>query len=139
MSSISDWIHDQKHTLYEPPPAYEPLVDYDLPTQPSKHALDAALSHLALAIAALYRAGPYYKRQSEHLWFFAAGSWSRDVYVREVEKAGKLLPKRESVAQDVMFAEMKAREAVNVLWREGDGRDARDLMEAIGEFKAGCQ
>ncbi|KAK0318377.1 hypothetical protein LTR91_002199 [Friedmanniomyces endolithicus] len=139
--SISDWVCDQKHTLHEtPPPPYESPLDYDLaPTQPSKHALDAALSHLALAIAALYRAGPFYKRQSENLWFFAAGSWSREEYGRQVEKAGRGLPKKESVVRDVGFAEGKLREAVDVLWREGDARDARDLVEAVGGFKAGCQ
>ncbi|KAK5738896.1 hypothetical protein LTR17_005622 [Elasticomyces elasticus] len=136
----SDIHHDQKHVLFERTPEYlEPSTDYDSPAQPSKHALDTALSHLALGVAALHRAGPHYMRLSEHLWFFAAGSWSWEEYVDEVKRARKLLPKRQSVAQDVVFAEAQARMAVDVLRREGDGRDAEDLMMAIEEVKGGCQ
>ncbi|KAK3635606.1 hypothetical protein LTR56_014646 [Elasticomyces elasticus] len=136
----SDIHHDQKHVLFERTPTYfEPQTDCDPPAQPSKHALDTALSHLVLGVAALHRAGPHYMRLSEHFWFFAAGSWSWEEYVSEVKRARRLLPKRQSVSQDVVFAEAQARMAVDVLSREGDGRDAEDLMMAIEEVKEGCR
>ncbi|KAK3623174.1 hypothetical protein LTR56_021756 [Elasticomyces elasticus] len=136
----SDIHHDQKRVFFARAPTYlEPQTDCNPPNQPSKHALDTALSHLALGVAALHRAGPHYMRLSEHLWFFAAGSWLWEDYVGEVKRARKLLPKRQSVAQDVVFAEAQARMAVDVLRREGDQRDAEDLIMAIEEVKEGCQ
>ena len=117
-------------------PKDSPSYD-EAPKQPSKHTLDSALDKVALGVAALHRAGPYYTLQSESFWYFAAGTWDRAVYDNEVGNAAKVLPERKSVAEDVMYAEARLNEAVDILQRDGDLRDAGDLLDAIEEYKEG--
>ena len=96
--------------------------------------LEEALTYLALASAATYRAGPAYVTKSEPFWFFAAGPWSRCSYRKRVEEASKKLPKRISARNDVYFATDRLRAVVLLLRGFGDVRDAEDLEEAVGLF-----
>ena len=103
----------------------------------SSTLLDEALSKVTLAVASLHRAGPTHARKSEALWVFAAGSWNRSTYDGKVAHAAKKLPNKTSARHDVVFAEDLLVEAIALLRRWGDGRDARDLSEAFEKFLKG--
>ena len=103
----------------------------------NRHALDAAMDKVALAVAALQRAGPRYCQSSEAFWFFAAGCWSDKFYHEQVKAAGDRLPIRVSVHDDVRYAKKRVGEAVALLKKDGDVRDAEDLDDALGEFVKG--
>lgn len=96
--------------------------------------LEKALRTLALALAALHRAGPSYTRKSQPFWFFVAGSWPNEEYQFRILEQMKQLPKRISVLHDVLFAEETVMKAILLLRKYGDDRDAEDLAEALGAF-----
>jgi len=108
-------------------------------TATSHKTLDDALDKIASAAASFQRAGLSYFRYSEVLWYFCAGSWSRQTYERKVREAEKRLPERPSgsasVWADVYFAEVKLRNAVDVLRKGELWNDARDLSEAMEAVK----
>lgn len=133
MDSMNTWLDDQ---IDDPEPD-ESFSLRDNPSPLNRHALGEALNKLTIAVAALQRAGAYYGRKSEAFWLFAAGSWHRQVYDGQVCEAGKKLPKRTSVEHDVAFAEDKVVEAIALLRREGDVRDAGDLTEALEVYRNG--
>lgn len=134
MALLDTWLDERVIAIYDPVPDHSPLLGPDTPHSANKHALDEALDKLALAVAVLQRAGPYYVRKSEPFWCFAAGSWSRYIYDKMVADARDKLPKRVSVAGDVKYARAVVVEAIARLRRDGDARDARDLSEALEEF-----
>ena len=94
---------------------------------PSPQALETALHTLALAVAALNRA----HAPSEHLWYFAAGSWDRRTFDAAVAKAVAKLPKYRGVEADERLAGLLAAEAVRVLRAGSLGCDADDLVEVV--------
>ncbi|KAK4539946.1 hypothetical protein LTR36_009916 [Oleoguttula mirabilis] len=135
MASMEDWLNNQLITFYDPVPEDHILFIDDIRAVPKKHALDAAMDKIALAVAALHRAGPRPTRLSEAFWVFAVGSWSRQYYDAQVRAATAHLPKRVSVDKDVVFAEDRVVEAIALLRREGDVRDARDLADAMASYR----
>ncbi|KAK3697837.1 hypothetical protein LTR37_017228 [Vermiconidia calcicola] len=126
MDAMHDWL-EEDHLTIVPRIATSSSSSASTPLT----TLNLALSKLPLAIAALRRAGPSYARRSEALWIFAAGSWPRYLYERKIEEASEKLPRCVSVYHDVTFAEKMVADAIAVLRRSDDGRDARDLEEAF--------
>ncbi|KAK5122074.1 hypothetical protein LTR85_004320 [Meristemomyces frigidus] len=135
MLSLDDWTNEQLTTFYDPVPDNHTFFIDDIRTPIKRYALDFAMDKVALAVAALHRAGPSPARLSEAFWVFAAGSWSRDRYDTQVHAADGQLPKRRSVNHDVAFAEDKVVEAIALLRKEGDVRDARDLGDALEGYR----
>lgn len=134
MSLLDTMLEDQPLCLRERP---HPSDIDQSPSITSKQTLESALSLVVVAVAALYRAGPSFKRRSEALWVWAAGSWDRECYDRRVVEAGKALTKMASVEQDREFAESKVMEAVELLRKEADWRDAMDLKGAFRAYMEG--
>ncbi|EMC98200.1 hypothetical protein BAUCODRAFT_146762 [Baudoinia panamericana UAMH 10762] len=142
MDATSDRFTEQLHTLYDPVPRHSHgssnlLEEPSLRSGAANAALDTAPSLVALAIAALHRAGPHYARRTDAFWCFCAGSWSGYRYDEAVKAASTLLSKQLSVANDVLFAADRLLEAISLLKREGDTRDAEDLMNALELFHVG--
>lgn len=132
MPTLNDWLDDQEELPY----TTNAIRDTTRSLSATPHLiLDKSLATLTLAAAALCRAGPRYVRRSEHFWFFAAGSWSRPTFELKVEEAKTRLPKLLGVPQHEKFAEDRVREAIKVLRRSGDERDARDLKEAFKAYQ----
>jgi len=130
MLNLDDWVGTQLHTIYEAVQDSS-LTSDDEPTSPNKHPLDQALDKTVLAVAAYRRAGQHFAQKSEAFWVFVTGSWDRQRFDRAVDEAAKTLPKRVSVQRDLFFAEGRIEEAIMVLRRGGDKRDAEVLAEAL--------
>jgi len=136
MADLSTWLDTQSTTLHEPlpDPAAFDFDDLNKPPQTSIHTLTTAIEKLIVATAALHRAGPWYVSKSEAIWHFIAGSLPRAEHDSKVSKALAKLPKRVSMERDVAYAEEMMLEAVVTLKRDGDARDAGDLMECLRDF-----
>lgn len=139
-------LDEPNTTIFEPVQSTNATLSSSSDVPESKHyAIYDALDKVALAVAALHRAGPHYKRASEIFWFFCAGSWSRARFDEQVKKSRKyLLGKpterargKKSVGMDVAFAEEKLHEAVAVLKRDGLHGDVQDLLWAIEAYQSG--
>lgn len=135
MSPLADELDDYPPTIYDPFP--DIIFPPEEPHVHSHNPIDAVLNQIALAVAALHRAGPHYKQKSSAFLFFARGSWTRARYLQEVRQAGLRLPKQVCAEQDVVFAEGMIGEALVVLKREGLHGDVADLEWAVRQFRAG--
>ncbi|RMX76925.1 hypothetical protein D0869_10279 [Hortaea werneckii] len=94
MPPLADWLdnHSHSHTISDPlPDTFTPKKD---PPTSFTHPIDEALNKIAVAVAALRRAGPHYARQSSAFLFFARGSWTLARYFLEIRNAGPRLPKQ---------------------------------------------
>ncbi|KAK5137327.1 hypothetical protein LTR08_000297 [Meristemomyces frigidus] len=135
MTSTEFWLDAHSTTAYEPAQDdYLAFNDEGLATSINRYALDTAMEKVALAVAALQRAGPRFTQLSETFWFFAAGCWSSECYNERIGAAGDKLPARVSVHDDVGYAEGRVGEAIALLRREGDVRDATDLTDAFKKY-----
>lgn len=128
MSVIDAWLDDQ-HILFNST-ATTTTTSFNT----AINALDSALNNIATAVAALRRAGRSYALRSEDLWTFAAGTWSRSTHEHRVTEAARRLPEGNSVHADVALAVNKVKDAVAMLRRYGDVRDARELEELFEMF-----
>ena len=101
--------------------------------------LDASLSKMILALAALKRAGPLYADDLEPFWFFAAPSFrdDRDAYERSVQREHNRLPTHICKERDVAFGLDLIEQAIGLL-RQGVEGDASDLEMALEEFQRKC-
>lgn len=131
---MEHWLESQRDP-YDPAAGTHVVYADNVKTPLDRHAIDIALDKLALAVAALYRAGPSPARLSEAFWIFAAGSWSRRHFDTQVRAASTHLPKRTSVDHDVAFAEDMVVEALALLRKQGDIRDAWDLEAALASYR----
>ncbi|KXS97462.1 hypothetical protein AC578_7366 [Pseudocercospora eumusae] len=100
--------------------------------------LDTALQKITTAVSRLHRCGETFKAKSEAFWIFCAGSWTRNKYEEEVDKANNVTTVGGngvvSVEEDLRLALGEVLDAVRILrrgGRDGDERDADALMEAV--------
>ena len=78
-----------------------------------------------------------YAKHVHGIWFFTAGSWSRSKFDQQVRKAAEGLRRGGTALEDYCRAVKSLREAVMVLKRWGDLRDAGDLVEVVEGLEVG--